>query len=79
MEAVEAVLDTRGSIRLFVNVAVPLMVVKPLEAFAVFPNAVATLVPNPATPVDIGNPVQLAKFPEEGVPSTGVKKVGLIR
>ena len=37
---------------------------------------VATLVPSPLTPVDIGNPVQLVSVPLEGVPRTGVTKVG---
>jgi hypothetical protein len=45
IEAVEAVLDTRGSIRLLVSVAVPLMVVKPPVAFALLPRAVRTPVP----------------------------------
>ena len=40
------------------------------------PKAVATLVPSPDTPVDIGRPVQEVKVPEEGVPKTGVTKVG---
>ena len=37
---------------------------------------VATLVPRPETPVDIGSPVQLVSVPLEGVPRTGVTKVG---
>jgi hypothetical protein len=37
---------------------------------------VATLVPSPETPVDIGSPVQLVSVPLEGVPRTGVTKVG---
>ena len=32
-------------------------------------NAVATPVPKPDTPVEIGNPVALVKVPDEGVPS----------
>jgi len=40
---------------------------------------VATLVPNPLTPVDIGNPVQLVNVPLEGVPSAGVVNVGEVR
>lgn len=45
IDAVDVVLDTRGSIRLFVSVAVPLMVVKPSVEFAAFPSAVRTLAP----------------------------------
>jgi hypothetical protein len=37
---------------------------------------VATLVPRPETHVDIGKPVQLVSVPLEGVPRTGVTKVG---
>jgi len=33
---------------------------------------VATLVPNPLTPVEIGKPVQLVRVPEAGVPRIGV-------
>ena len=33
------------------------------------PSAVATLVPKPLTPVEIGRPVALVSVPEEGVPS----------
>jgi len=40
---------------------------------------VATLVPNPLTPVDTGNPVQLVNVPLEGVPSAGVVNVGEVR
>jgi hypothetical protein len=36
-------------------------------------------VPNPDTPVDIGNPVQLVSVPLEGVPNTGVVNVGDVR
>ena len=39
---------------------------------------VATLVPRPLTPVDIGKPVQLVSVPLEGVPSIGVINVGLV-
>src|ERR1700761_2316548 len=38
--------------------------------------AVATPVPSPLTPVVIGNPVQLVRVPEAGVPRAGVTKVG---
>ena len=37
---------------------------------------VATPVPNPATPVLIGSPVQLVSVPLDGVPSAGVTRVG---
>lgn len=37
---------------------------------------VATPVPKPLIPVDIGKPVQLDSVPDEGVPNTGVIKVG---
>jgi hypothetical protein len=37
---------------------------------------VATLVPRPLTPVEIGKPVQLVSVPLEGVPRTGVTSVG---
>lgn len=37
---------------------------------------VATPVPNPLMPVDIGSPVQLVSVPDAGVPRTGVTNVG---
>jgi NAD dependent epimerase/dehydratase family enzyme len=37
---------------------------------------VATPVPSPLTPVEIGRPVALVKVPDAGVPNTGVTKVG---
>jgi hypothetical protein len=39
---------------------------------------VATPVPRPETPVEIGRPVQLVNVPELGVPRTGVVNVGLV-
>jgi hypothetical protein len=39
---------------------------------------VATLAPNPLTPVETGKPVQLVRVPEVGVPNSGVAKVGLV-
>lgn len=39
---------------------------------------VATPVPRPLTPVDIGSPVALVKTPLEGVPRAGVTSVGLV-
>ena len=41
------------------------------------PKNVATPVPKPLTPVEIGNPVAFVKVPEAGVPNAGVTKVGL--
>jgi hypothetical protein len=38
----------------------------------------ATPVPNPLTPVEIGKPVPLVKVTEVGVPNRGVTKVGLV-
>ena len=40
------------------------------------PRNVATPLPRPDTPVEIGSPVQFVRVPELGVPSTGVTKVG---
>ena len=40
---------------------------------------VATLVPRPLTPVEIGKPVQLVSVPLEGVPRTGVTSVGDVK
>jgi len=37
---------------------------------------VAAPVPSPETPVEIGNPVQFVKVPDEGVPNTGVVSIG---
>jgi len=39
---------------------------------------VATPVPKPATPVEIGNSVALVNTPDEGVPRAGVTSVGLV-
>ena len=39
---------------------------------------VATPVPKPETPVDIGSPVALVNTPDAGVPKAGVTKVGLV-
>lgn len=41
-------------------------------------NAVATPVPNPLTPEEIGKPVALVKTAADGVPKAGVTKVGLV-
>ena len=41
-------------------------------------RAVATPVPKPATPVEIGKPVALVSVAEVGVPKIGVTKVGLV-
>lgn len=40
------------------------------------PKKVAIPVPNPLTPDDIGNPVQLVSVPDVGVPNNGVINVG---
>lgn len=40
------------------------------------PKKVATPVPKPLTPVEIGNPVRLVAVPEAGVPNAGVTSVG---
>jgi hypothetical protein len=40
------------------------------------PKKVATPVPKPLTPVDIGRPVKLVATPEAGVPNAGVTSVG---
>jgi hypothetical protein len=55
--------------------------VSPVTAVARFAldgvaRKVATPVPSPVTPVDIGKPVQLVSVPEVGVPKIGVTKVG---
>ncbi len=42
-------------------------------------KAVATPVPSPDTPVEIGSPVALVNTPEAGVPKAGVVIVGLVR
>src|SRR3989338_8275135 len=39
---------------------------------------VATPVPRPETPVLMGRPVALVRVAEDGVPSAGVTKVGLV-
>jgi hypothetical protein len=43
------------------------------------PRNVATPVPSPETPVDIGKPVHEDNTPCDGVPSTGVVSVGDVR
>lgn len=40
------------------------------------PRKVATLVPSPLTPLEIGRPVQLVRVPDDGVPRAGVVRVG---
>jgi hypothetical protein len=40
------------------------------------PKNVATPVPKPLTPVEMGNPVAFVKVPEAGVPNAGVTNVG---
>ncbi len=58
--------------------------VSPVTAAAKFEEEgvakkVATPVPRPSTPVDIGNPVAFVRTPEAGVPSAGVVRVGLVK
>jgi len=43
------------------------------------PKNVATPVPRPETPVEIGKPVALVKVPLVGVPNTGVVNVGDVK
>jgi hypothetical protein len=62
------------------NAPVP---VSPVTAAARFVDdgvakKVATPVPSPLTPVEIGRPVALVKVPLEGVPNAGVTNVGLV-
>ena len=57
--------------------APPLTTNAPAEPTATA-RAVATPVPKPLIPVETGNPVQEVKVPEDGVPRTGVTKVGLV-
>ena len=40
------------------------------------PRKLATPVPSPETPVEIGSPVAFVKMPDAGVPSAGVVKIG---
>jgi hypothetical protein len=54
----------------------PLNVVKAPEEPTLTAKAVATLVPNPETPVEIGKPVALVKVAAEGVPRLGVVREG---
>ena len=56
--------------------AVPPFTKKPLIALALLPSAVATPVPSPLTPVEIGRPVQLVSVPKEGTPMFGVVNTG---
>jgi hypothetical protein len=60
------------------NAPLPVSSVTALIRFALegVARKVATPVPNPETPVLIGNPVQLVRVPLVGVPSTGVTRVG---
>jgi hypothetical protein len=46
------------------------------EPVTALPKPVATPVPNPDTPVEIGRPVPLVSVTEVGVPRTGVTSVG---
>ena len=59
---------------------VPVSSVKAARKFALdgVARKVATLAPNPDTPVATGKPVQLVRTPEAGVPSAGVTSVALV-
>jgi len=59
---------------------VPVSSVKADARFALLGVAkkVATPVPKPETPVEIGSPVALVRVADVGVPSTGVTRVGLV-
>jgi len=43
------------------------------------PKNPATLVPNPLTPEEIGNPVALVRVPDAGVPNTGPVIIGEVK
>jgi len=60
---------------------VPVSSVKAAAKFAEdgVARKVAIFVPSPLTPDDIGRPVQLVSVPLEGVPRTGVTKVGEVK
>ena len=60
------------------NAPVPVSSVTAAIKFALLGVAkkVATFAANPATPVEMGNPVQLVNVPEVGVPRIGVTRVG---
>ena len=47
----------------------PLYVTRPLAPLTLLPNAEATPVPRPLSPVETGSPVALVNVPEEGVPN----------
>ena len=62
----------------------PPVPVSPVTAAAKFVDdgvakKVATLVPNPDTPDEIGNPVAFVSTPEAGVPRAGVVRVGEVK
>jgi hypothetical protein len=70
------------SVGLSANTRAPVPV-SPVTAAAKFAldgvaKNVATPVPKPETPVEIGNPVALVNVAENGVPNTGVTNVGLL-
>lgn len=70
------------SVGLVPNTSAPLPV-SPVTAVARLaldgvPKNVATPVPRPATPVEIGRPVALVRTPDAGVPKAGVIKTALV-
>ena len=62
------------------NAPVPVSSVIAVAKFALDGVAkyVATFVPNPLTPVEIGKPVPFVKVTEVGTPKVGVTKIGLV-
>lgn len=62
------------------NAPVPVSSVTAAIRFALdgVPKNVATFVPSPDTPVEIGNPVAFVRVPDVGVPRIGVVNVGLV-
>ena len=60
------------------NTPVPVSSVTAASKFALegVARKVATPVPNPLTPVEIGNPVQFVNVPDVGMPNKGVTNVG---
>jgi hypothetical protein len=60
------------------NAPLPVSSVTAAATFALLgvAKAVATPVPSPETPVEIGSPVAFVKVPLDGVPSAGVTSVG---
>lgn len=79
--AVDAELEVRGSMRLLVNVAVPLPVGKPLAVFVLLPRAVTTPVPvvvvAGATPAPPPKTIALAANAAEVAQAVALEKYGI--